>query len=65
MIGLEYGCTADPIVSYITDQNILDKIIQNDSKDDTRVVILCMVDNFGICHAPFAQGNFYLYIYYI
>ena len=49
----------------LDDQNILDKIIQNDSKDDTRVVILCMVDNFGICHAPFAQGNFYLYIYYI
>ena len=52
-------------ISYRWKNEVLLRIIQNDCKDDTRVVILCMVDNFGICHEPFAQGNFYLYIYYI
>jgi cytidine deaminase len=52
--GLEYGCTLDPVSQLLRSMEI--------SKDETDSVtelpsLLIMIDQYGVCHAPFAQAR--------
>lgn len=50
--GLEYGCTLDPVVQLIHEMEKRKQLCGN-----ILPVMLVMTDQFGICHAPFAQGR--------
>ena len=50
--GLEYGCTLDPVVQLIREMEKRKQLGGN-----VLPVMLVMVDQFGTCHAPFAQGR--------
>lgn len=54
MKGLEYGCTADPVVQLVHRMESLK--VQNPASEATPVAIV-MVDQFGVLHAPFAQAR--------
>jgi len=46
--GLEYGCTSDPM------EAIIHFMLQNKEK---KALLLVMLDQFGVCHAPFARAR--------
>lgn len=46
--GLEYGCTSDPV------EALVHFILQNKEK---KAVVIVMLDQFGVCHAPFARAR--------
>ena len=50
--GLEYGCTLDPVVQLIREMEKRKHLCGN-----VLPVMLVMTDQFGVCHAPFAQGR--------
>lgn len=52
MKGLEYGCTVDPIVQLL---HFLEANRYNHT--NKTVVMLCMIDQYHILHAPFASGR--------
>lgn len=56
--GLEYGCTVDPVTQLIRDiENHRSKLNMVDRDKGEAVKYMIMVDQFGVCHAPFAQAR--------
>jgi cytidine deaminase len=54
-IALEYGCSQDAICQlapYFEQRK--------SSLSDVKPIIICMSDQFGVCHAPFSIGRSYL-----
>lgn len=52
MKGLEYGCTSDPV------EALVHHMVQQQQLVPTkRPVALVMIDQFGVCHAPFARAR--------
>lgn len=56
--GLEYGCTLDPVSQLIREMERR-RIYVSDAEVDGQMTAkyLLMVDQFGVCHAPFAQAR--------
>jgi len=59
MKGLEYGCTIDPVTQLIRDMEFYRISTEDEHSEDNGVLVdyLLMIDQWGICHAPFAQAR--------
>jgi cytidine deaminase len=58
MKGLEYGCTGDPVEAVVHNMaHTMTLKHYNPSGAFLRPVALVMIDQYGVCHAPFARSR--------
>lgn len=60
--GLEYGCSLDPVAQLVREMELRNKQLYDiqstpSSKSCSKPKMVVMVDQLGVCHAPFAQSR--------
>jgi hypothetical protein len=59
-IALEYGCSQDAICQLAPYFEQRKSSSSFSSSSDVKPIIICMSDQYGVCHAPFSIGRSYL-----
>jgi hypothetical protein len=55
--ALEYGCTVDPIVQLIGRMKQYPLEVKEKSEENVIPLMIVMIDQFSVCHAPFAAAR--------